>query len=110
MCSSDLFDSNKTLKGIFKYPAIKRDLAVVVPEQLLVGDMLADIKQIASGFLQTVDIFDVYTGEQVPPGQKSIALKFLWQAQNQTLKDEEVNDQMANILKWLQNKYEAQLR
>lgn len=105
-----VFDPNKTLKGISKYPAIERDLAVVVPEQLLVGDMLADIKQIASGFLQTVDIFDVYTGEQVPPGQKSIALKFLWQAQNQTLKDEEVNDQMANILKWLQNKYEAQLR
>lgn len=53
-----------------RYPAVDRDLAVIVSEEVPVGALVEELKQAGGSLLQTIDIFDVYQGKQVEPGKK----------------------------------------
>jgi len=60
--------------------------------------------------LKETELFDIYKGEQIPTGQKSIAFKLLFQAPDRTLTDEEVNEVFNQIVKNLKTEYEAEIR
>jgi len=97
-------------KQLPKYPAIDRDIAMVVKDNITVGEIEKQIKSAGGELLEEVVLFDVYKGEQIAQDSKSIAYSLSFRASDRTLTDEEVNDVMQNILNGLKEKIGAQLR
>ncbi|KOA20235.1 phenylalanine--tRNA ligase beta subunit [Clostridium homopropionicum DSM 5847] len=93
-----------------KFPAVTRDLAVIVDENILVQDIEDIIKNQGGAILESAKLFDVYRGKQIPEGKKSIAYSFVYRGENKTLTDNEVNKVHDRILKALENKLGAELR
>ncbi len=100
----------KSYKPLPKYPAIERDIAIVVNEDILVGELEKTILENGQGLIEKVELFDVYTGEQVPEGKKSVAFSIIFRSFDRTLVDEEVNEIQQNIVRVLEDKYHAKLR
>ena len=98
------------MQEITRYPAVERDMAILVEAPRQASEVLSVIKEAGSEYLRRVVVFDLYTGEQVPAGYKSMALRFLFQAFDRTLTDNEINESMANIQKNLETKLEASRR
>jgi phenylalanyl-tRNA synthetase beta chain len=90
-------------------PAVARDLAVLVEEQVSVGDMLRVIQDSPSALLAEVRVFDVYTGNPVPEGRKSVAFGFTFQGEK-TLTDQEVDAEVGRIRSVLEDAFEARVR
>nr|MDP9479285.1 hypothetical protein [Actinomycetota bacterium] len=90
-------------------PAVDRDLAVLVEEQVPVGDMLSSIERLRSPLLVEARVFDVYAGSQVPEGEKSVAFGFTFQGE-QTLTDEEVGEEVGRIAVRLEEEFGARVR
>ena len=95
---------------ISRFPAVARDIAVVIDDEVALADVVADIKKSATNLLTNLELFDVYHGEGIEKGKKSLALGLTFQATSSTLKDEEVGAIMENILAGLKNKFGAKLR
>lgn len=93
-----------------KYPAVARDLAILISEDVPVMEVLNVINGIDDTILKETELFDIYKGEQIPAGQKSIAFKLLFQAPDRTLTDKEVNKVFDQIVDELKDKYEAEIR
>lgn len=93
-----------------KFPPSLRDMAVVVGGDTPAGDIAAAAQEAGGRTLKSVDIFDVYTGEQVPAGKKSVALSLVFQGKEGTLRDEDTQKSWDKILKRLQTKFDAELR
>lgn len=91
----------KPYKAISKYQGMERDLALITPLSLPASALLASVKGAASGILESLEVFDVYTGGQVGKGKKSIAVKLFFQENTRTLTDSEVNAEIENILEKL---------
>lgn len=106
--------NNKTSKTkyeeISRYPAISRDLALVVKENVKVGDIIRTIVKCGRKIITDVEVFDVYTGEHVADGYKSIAISVTFQSKERTLKDEEINSVYEKILIALKKEHDAELR
>ena len=109
----DLFDV-KTSKLKFKapsiYPTMKRDIALVVKEELHVKDIINVIKKSSKGMVSDITVFDVYMGEHIDKGYKSVALSLTYSDEKRTLKEEEVNNVHNNILSALNKQLNATLR
>lgn len=101
-------------KPISKYPSITRDLAFVVDDGVKVGQIAASIERHGKcgkeNIITDIEVFDVYTGEHVETGKKSIALSITFQSQERTLKDEEINAVHQAILAALEKDVHAVLR
>lgn len=99
---------------VSKYPAVSRDLALVVKEDVKVADIINSIRKNGKlgkeNIIQNVEVFDVYTGEHVEKGSKSIALSIVFQSNDRTLKDKEINEIFDKILETLKKDVNAQLR
>ncbi len=93
-----------------KYPAATRDIAVIVDSEVGAGDMLREIKAAGGARVESVQLFDVYEGEQAGAGKKSVAYALTLRAADGTLKDEEVEKIMARVVKALEDKFGAKLR
>ncbi len=93
-----------------KFPGTSRDIAVVVPEKVTMKDLVAVLKANAGPFIKEVKVFDVYTGKQVPQGQKSMAFNLTFQAADKTLKDTEIDQVIKDIVAKIENLYQAELR
>ena len=102
-------EENVRYKPISRFPAVDRDLAVVVGDDQPVGPMLATVRQTAGPLLQSVRVFDLYRGGRVEGGQKSVAFALRFLA-NRTLRDEEVDGRIRKVVKALEREYGAQLR
>ena len=89
-------------------PAVTRDLAVVVERDVPVGEMISSVESIG-GLLAEVRVFDVYEGDQVPDGYKSVALGFVFQGER-TLTDEEVDAEMGRITVHLGDRFGGRVR
>ena len=76
---------------ISKYPPIQRDLALVVPKSLLTGQLIQKLINTKLPELKHIYLFDVYENEDLLPNQKSLAIKCIFQSQNKTLTNEEIN-------------------
>ena len=99
----------QTYTPVSRFPVVDRDLAVVVRRDEAVGPMLATIRQAGAPLLREADVFDLYEGEHIEEGRKSIAFALRFGAER-TLTDEEVNDAVAAILRRLQAAHGAILR
>jgi phenylalanyl-tRNA synthetase beta chain len=78
-------------QGLPRFPAVRRDIAVVVDADLSLGDILARLKSDAPALLADIDCFDVYQGQGVQDGRKSLAFKMLLQHTEKTLTDSEID-------------------
>jgi phenylalanyl-tRNA synthetase beta chain len=93
-----------------RFPAIERDLAVVVDEHVAAGALLATIKEAARDILETSRPFDEYRGAQVPDGYKSVAFALTFRSPERTLTDAEVDNVMTEIKLALEKKHGARFR
>ena len=96
-------------QGIVKYPAVPRDLALVMNENILVGDVLKTIEKIDKK-VEKVELFDIYQGIGVEPGKKSVAISILLRDNTKTLEEKEINDIIDKILAKMKKDYMAELR
>ena len=93
------FDRKYT--GIAKFPAVTRDISMVVPKHILVGQIEDIIEQRGGRFLESYKLFDIYEGAQVLAGHKSVAYSITFRAKDHTLEDKEVTAIMNKILNGL---------
>ncbi|MCL6627644.1 MAG: phenylalanine--tRNA ligase subunit beta, partial [Alicyclobacillus shizuokensis] len=96
-----------------RYPAVRRDLAVLVPQEVSSAQLLAKAAQAAEqagDILQDCRVFDVYVGPGVPEGQKSMAVAFTYQSDERTLTDEETEAVERAILRAWEQAFGARLR
>ena len=89
-------------EGIAKYPAVTRDISMVVPKSVLVGEIEKIITQRGGKFLEVLELFDIYEGEQIKEGFKSVAYSISFRAKDRTLEDTDVNAAMKKILNGLE--------
>lgn len=106
----DAANPDRAYKPLPKYPAVTRDLAMLIGEDIPVKEIENVIVKAGHELVESIKLFDVYKGKQVPDGLKSIAYSIVYRAENRTLKDEEVNKVHENIVKVIENKFGAQLR
>lgn len=85
-----------------QFPASERDLALLVPETLAAGDVTTRIKEVGGKDLEAVDLFDVYTGEGVQDGVRSVAFRLRFRSPKRTLKDKDVDKSVKAVLKRLE--------
>lgn len=97
-------------KPLPKYPAIDRDLAIVIDDEILVGDLEKIIWENGNGLVDKVDLFDVYVGKQIPKGKKSVAFSISYRSMEKTLTDDEVSKVHDKIISKLKDKFNAVLR
>ena len=93
-----------------RFPAVTRDLALVVDAGLPAGAVRDAIAKAGGKLLQKIELFDVYRGAQIPPGKKGLAYTLTYQAIDRTLTDEEVNRLQSRIQKRLEKQLGATLR
>ncbi|WP_035288448.1 phenylalanine--tRNA ligase subunit beta [Clostridium sp. KNHs214] len=97
-------------KPLPKFPAVTRDLAVMVNEEVLVEEIEEIIKKQGGNLLESYRLFDVYQGKQIPEGKKSVAYALIYRLEDRTLTDKEVNKVHDKILRSLEYKLGAELR
>jgi phenylalanyl-tRNA synthetase beta chain len=102
-------DPTPRFAPFYNVPAVSMDLAVVVGEEVRVGDMLEVIASLHSPILAEVRVFDVYEGSQVSPGKKSVALNFTFRAE-ETLNDAVVREEIDRISERLREVFSAEIR
>ncbi len=100
----------KMEQEITRFPAVKRDIAVVLPESVTYNEARELIKTDKSGLLHDVNVFDIYTGGQVPEGYKSMAFRLLFMSNEKTLTENEVIPLVEEILQRLQERWGASQR
>ncbi|MGY0372562.1 phenylalanine--tRNA ligase subunit beta [Clostridium sp. JNZ J1-5] len=93
-----------------KFPAVTRDLAVIIDDSILVQEIEDTIKNQGGNLLESIKLFDVYKGQQIPEGKKSIAYALSYRGDNRTLTDNEVNKVHDKIVRALEHKLGAELR
>tara|TARA_R110002072_G_scaffold3149_6_gene23506 strand:- start:37747 stop:40119 length:2373 start_codon:yes stop_codon:yes gene_type:complete len=97
-------------KRISKFPSVKRDVSIVIDEKILLEDVLRCARNAGTDLLTNLELFDVYQGEGIEKGKKSLALGLTFQATSSTLKDEEVEAIMEKVVDGLNNNFGAKLR
>lgn len=105
-----LADTSINYLSLPRYPAMSRDLALVVDEAVPVGDMESLARQTAGDLLESIGVFDIYTGDRIGAGKKSAALSFVYRHPDRTLTDEEVTAVNDKVLAALEQTFGAELR
>ncbi len=93
---------DKKYKGIAKFPAISRDISMVMPKEIPVGQVEKIIEQKAGKNLESYALFDIYEGDQIKEGYKSVAYSIVFRAKDRTLEDNDVQASLNKILKALE--------
>jgi phenylalanyl-tRNA synthetase beta chain len=93
-----------------RYPAASRDIAVVVSAGVSAGDLVATIREAGGEFLESVRVFDIYTGERLGADKKSVALALVYRHGERTLTDEEVSGAHERVTLSLAARHGAELR
>ena len=101
---------NKKYVEIPKYPAVERDIAMLVDEEIEVGQIKRIITQKAKKMLEEINLFDVYRNEKLGKNKKSVAYSLKFRLTDRTLTDEEVNNTMQEIVNALEKELNAELR
>lgn len=92
---------DRKYEGIAKYPAVTRDISMVVPKEILAGQIEAMIDQRGGKILESYQLFDLYEGAQIQEGYKSVAYKITFRAKDRTLEEADINAAMKKILNGL---------
>lgn len=94
---------DRKYEGIAKYPAVTRDISMVVPKNVLVGQIEAVLSQRGGKILESYSLFDIYEGSQIKEGYKSIAYTITFRDKNRTLEDADITAAMKKILNGLES-------
>ena len=100
----------KSFRQLPKFPSVDRDIALVVPEAVAAGDLLTAIENEEEALMESAEIFDIYCGEAVDAGHKSVAITLTYRSAEQTLDDKTVNKVHQRIIKMLENRFQGKLR
>jgi phenylalanyl-tRNA synthetase beta chain len=93
-----------------RFPKVERDLALVMAKALRVSDVQNEIKKAGGAQLLSIQVFDVYEGDKLPMGQKSVAFRLAYQDANATLHDQVVNESIQKVLENLKQKFSITVR
>ncbi|NNP70620.1 phenylalanine--tRNA ligase subunit beta [Acinetobacter sp. Ac_5812] len=93
-----------------RFPSVRRDIALLISDNIEVRDIQRLIEQTGGELLDSAWLFDVYTGQGVEQGKRSLAFAVLWQHPTRTLEDAEIKSGMDNIIQVLEDTYQATLR
>lgn len=96
--------AEREFRPVSRYPSAVRDIAVLVPRQVKVGDILNAISFAGAEHVRDVDVFDIYEGERIPGGMKNIAFHVILQAEDHTLSPREIEECMRGIISALEKK------
>lgn len=94
---------DRKYEGIAKYPAVNRDISMVVPKSVLVGEIEHMIAQRGGKILENYELFDIYEGSQIQEGYKSVAYSITFRSKEKTLEEAEVTGAMKKILNGLES-------
>ena len=94
------FDRKYT--GIAKFPAVTRDISMVMPKEILVGQVEEVIEKKGGAYLESYALFDLYEGAQIKEGYKSVAYSIVFRAKDKTLEEAEISQAMEKILAGLE--------
>jgi phenylalanyl-tRNA synthetase beta chain len=97
-------------KSISKFPSVKRDLALLLDEDISFSSLEKIAKQTERKYLKEIQLFDVYKGDKLEKGKKSYALSFLIEDQEKTLTDKQIDNMMDNLIKAFEQKANAKVR
>jgi phenylalanyl-tRNA synthetase beta chain len=100
----------KSFKPLPQFPSIRRDVAMLVPEATTHEAVLQTVKRTKPANLESVELFDVFRGKNVPEGQKSLAYAFTYRSPEKTLTDAEVNAAHAKIIEAFKAQLKAAVR
>jgi phenylalanyl-tRNA synthetase beta chain len=101
---------NIAYKPLPRYPSIGRDMALVVDTSVPVANIIAEVKKAAGSLLESIQVFDVYTGERLGAGKKSVAFSLVYRTPERTLTDEEVSGLHAKVVSAMEQIFGAELR
>lgn len=97
-------------KEISRFPSNRRDIALLVGETVSAAEIIAECKRVGGDKLISVNLFDVYHGENITPGQKSLAISLILQDKSRTLEDSDIINIVDKCIEALQNRFNALLR
>ena len=104
------YDAVPSFTAIPKFPSIARDIAFILDKNVHAGDVKKVIEEVGAPLVNRVDIFDLYQGDNLEEGKKSIAYSLLYQHPEKTLKDEEVEESYQKIIAAVNEKFNAYVR
>ena len=103
-------ERSESYAPISAYPVVRRDLAVTVPVGVQAAALESRIRDAVPDLLEAIDLFDVYEGEGVESGRRSLAWAFRFRAPDRTLKDEDVETAMKSITSALESEFDGRVR
>lgn len=103
-------NTSRSFKGLSAFPAVRRDIALLVEESVTHDRVLGVIRQAKPQNLETSELFDIYRGKGVPEGRKSVAYAFTYRNSERTLTEQEVNAAHEKLLEQLRTQLNAELR
>lgn len=103
-------NTGKSFKPLPSFPSVRRDIAMVVPESVTHDAVLSVVKQTRPANLENVELFDVFRGQNIPEGQKSMAYAFTYRSAEKTLTDAEVTAAHDKVVASLREKLQATVR
>ncbi len=108
LCS--LIAAEKNFKPLHVFPAIKRDIALLVPVTTKAGDLLRTVQTSKEKFIETCEIFDVYQGKPLEEGMKSVAVSVTYRSPTKTLTEKNINKSHNKLINLLTSKFNGSLR
>ena len=107
----DILDHAKPAKVkapfVNKYPAVSRDISIVVKDEIKASEIISAIKKSGGSLVKNIRIFDIYQGEHIEKGYKSVSISITYEDKEKTLKVEDVNPVNDKILADLKDRFEA---
>ena len=98
------------MKDISRFPSVRRDLALLVPEKISYAEVRSNVIELSGDLLINLLLFDLYSGHNVEKGYKSLAIGLILQNVSCTLTDEVVDSLVQNVVQGLERRLSAQLR
>ena len=98
------------VRAVSRLPSLRRDIAVIVNENIAIGDILASLSEVRTPEVELIDIFDVYRGAELPNGRKSVAILVVMRDTERTLTDADGDRIMDRLLQTLADRFGASLR
>jgi phenylalanyl-tRNA synthetase beta chain len=99
---ADRFSREITFTPLPRFPSVARDVAVVVGERMTAGEIMALIRGVDNAPIESVEVFDCYRGDPIPPDKKGLAYRIQYRSPERTLTDEEVNEFHQEVLERLE--------
>jgi phenylalanyl-tRNA synthetase beta chain len=107
---SELASEEHEYRPVSRFPSATRDIAILVPRDVKVAQVLNKIHDSGKKLIRDVDLFDIYEGEELPQDKKNLAFHVIYQAENRTLSSEEIDRVQGDIIKNLEEEPEWQVR